>query len=145
MPLISTSTNYLKLIFMPLSQDAMKEIFRRKVTVQDPLGFHMRPIAVFAQRAGQYESNINVHKADLRVNGKSILELLLLAAAQGTELVLEADGADRVCLVGSAVVEHAEADVDPRGAQERVGGAGVAVAGQRCRPNAAGADGHCGV
>ena len=79
---------------MPLSRDAMKEIFRRKVTVQDPLGFHMRPIAVFAQCAGQYESTINVQKADLRVNGKSILELLLLAAEQGTELVLEADGAD---------------------------------------------------
>jgi phosphocarrier protein len=86
---------YLKQIFMPLSQDAMnREIFRRKVTVQDPLGFHMRPVAAFAQCAGQYESTINVQKDDLRVNGKSILELLLLAAEQGTELVLEADGAD---------------------------------------------------
>jgi phosphocarrier protein HPr len=54
----------------------------------------MRPIAVFAQCAGKYDSTINVHKADLSVNGKSILELLLLAAEQGTELVLEADGAD---------------------------------------------------
>ena len=80
---------------MPLSQDAMnRKIFRRTVTVKDPLGFHMRPVAAFAQCAGQYESTINVHKADLRVNGKSILELMLLAAEQGTELVLEADGAD---------------------------------------------------
>ncbi len=71
-----------------------REIFRRKVTVKDPLGFHMRPVAAFAQCAGQYESTINVHKDELSVNGKSILELLLLAAEQGTELVLEADGAD---------------------------------------------------
>jgi phosphocarrier protein HPr len=80
---------------MPLSQDAMnREISRRKVIVKDPLGFHMRPVAAFAQCAGQYESTINVHKDELRVNGKSILELMLLAAEQGTELVLEADGAD---------------------------------------------------
>jgi phosphocarrier protein len=96
---------------MPLSQDAMKEIFRRKVTVQDPLGFHMRPIAVFAQRAGQYESTINVHKADLRVNGKSILELLLLAAEQGTELVLEADGADAPAAI-EALAELIEVSKD---------------------------------
>jgi phosphotransferase system HPr (HPr) family protein len=80
---------------MPLSQDAMnREILRRKVTVKDPLGFHLRPIAVFAQCARKYESTINVQKDDVRVDGKSPMELLMLAAAQGTELVLEADGAD---------------------------------------------------
>ncbi len=71
-----------------------REILRRKVTVKDPLGFHLRPVAAFAQCAGKYESTINVQKDNLRVNGKSPLELMLLAAEQGTELVLEADGAD---------------------------------------------------
>jgi phosphocarrier protein HPr len=77
------------------SQDAMNgQVLRRKVTVQDPLGFHMRPLTVFAQRAGQYQSTVTVAKEDQRVNGKSPLELMLLAAEQGTELTLEVCGAD---------------------------------------------------
>jgi phosphocarrier protein len=77
------------------SQHAMNgEILQRKVTVQDPLGLHMRPLTVFAQRAGQFESAVIVVKDDQRVNGKSPLELMLLAAEQGTELILEVCGAD---------------------------------------------------
>jgi phosphocarrier protein HPr len=77
------------------SQDAMNgEILRRKVTVQDPLGFHMRPLTVFAQRAAQFQGTVTVCKDDQRVNGKSPLELMLLAAQQGTELTLEVSGAD---------------------------------------------------
>jgi phosphotransferase system HPr (HPr) family protein len=77
------------------SQDAMNgEILRRKVIVQDPLGFHMRPLTVFAQRAGQFQCTVIVCKDDQRVNGKSPLELMLLAAQQGTELTLEVSGAD---------------------------------------------------
>jgi phosphotransferase system HPr (HPr) family protein len=70
------------------------EIIKRKVTVNDPLGLHMRPVAAFAQRAAQFQCAVSVQKGDLRVNGKSILELMLLAAEQGTELVLEAEGND---------------------------------------------------
>ncbi|CAN5279527.1 HPr family phosphocarrier protein [soil metagenome] len=87
------------------------EILRRKVTVTDPLGFHMRPVAAFAQCAGKYESTINVHKDELRVNGKSILELLLLAAEQGTELVLEVDGADAPAAI-EALAELIEGSTD---------------------------------
>jgi phosphotransferase system HPr (HPr) family protein len=77
------------------SQDAMNgEILRRKVTVQDPLGFHLRPLTVFAQRAAQFQSTVTVAKEDERVNGKSPLELMLLAAQQGTELTLEVCGLD---------------------------------------------------
>jgi phosphocarrier protein HPr len=77
------------------SEHAMNgEVLRRKVTVQDPLGFHMRPLTVFAQRAGQFQSAVTVAKDDQRVNGKSPLELMLLAAEQGTELTLEVCGPD---------------------------------------------------
>jgi phosphocarrier protein len=67
---------------------------QRTVIVQDPLGLHMRPLTVFAQRAGQFESTVTVVKEGQRVNGKSPLELMLLAAEQGTELVLEVSGTD---------------------------------------------------
>jgi phosphocarrier protein len=70
------------------------EPLRRKVTITDPLGFHLRPLAAFAQRAGQFQSSVVVIKEDQRVNGKSPLELMLLAAQPGAELVLEVAGAD---------------------------------------------------
>jgi len=54
----------------------------------------MRPATLFAQRAGQFESAVTVRKGDLRVNGKSPLELMFLGADQGTELVLEVSGTD---------------------------------------------------
>jgi phosphocarrier protein len=70
------------------------EVLQRKVTVTDPLGFHLRPLAAFAQRAKQFQSAVTVTKDDQRVNGKSPLELMLLAAQQGTELTLEVAGPD---------------------------------------------------
>lgn len=82
------------------SQHAMNgEILRRKVVVQDPLGFHMRPLTVFAQRAGQFQCSVTVAKDDQRVNGKSPLELMLLAAEQGTELTLEVSGPDAAAAI----------------------------------------------
>jgi phosphocarrier protein HPr len=77
------------------SQPAMNgNVLRRKVTVTDPLGLHMRPLTAFAQRAIQFQSSVTVSKDNQRVNGKSPLELMLLAAEQGTELELEVSGAD---------------------------------------------------
>ena len=70
------------------------EVLVRKITVTDPLGLHMRPLTAFAQRAGQFQSSVAVCKDDQRVNGKSPLELMLLAAQQGAELTLEVSGVD---------------------------------------------------
>src|SRR5438445_8601228 len=70
------------------------EVLLRKVIVTDPLGFHLRPLAAFAQRAKQFQSTVTVSKDAQRVNGKSPLELMLLAAQQGTELILEVAGSD---------------------------------------------------
>jgi phosphocarrier protein HPr len=66
----------------------------RKVIITNPIGFHLRPIAAFAKLAGTFQSTITVRKDDRRVNGKSPLELMLLAAEQGTELIVEAQGDD---------------------------------------------------
>jgi phosphocarrier protein HPr len=70
------------------------EVLRQAVTVLDPMGLHMRPLTVFAQKAAQYQSAVTVIKDGQRVNGKSPLELMLLAAEQGTELILEVSGPD---------------------------------------------------
>ena len=70
------------------------ETFIRKIVITNPQGFHLRPMAAFAERAGRYQSNVTVCKDEKKVNGKSPLELMLLAAEQGTELIVEASGPD---------------------------------------------------
>lgn len=71
------------------------ETHQCKVTITNPNGFHMRPAATFAELAGQFQSSIIVFKdKDQRINGKNIMELLLLAAEPGTELTLEVAGPD---------------------------------------------------
>jgi phosphotransferase system HPr (HPr) family protein len=70
------------------------ETLERKVTITNPAGFHMRPHAAFAQLAQQFQAAITVIKDDLRVNGKSTFELLLMSVPQGTELTIQASGSD---------------------------------------------------
>ena len=67
---------------------------QQKVVITNPQGFHMRPMAAFAQLASRFESSVRVSREGQSVNGKSILDLMLLAAAQGTELTLEVAGPD---------------------------------------------------
>jgi phosphocarrier protein HPr len=71
------------------------EPLRSKVTITNPQGFHMRPMSAFVQLAGKYQSTVHVVRPDgQRIDGKSMLGLLSLAAEQGTELTLEVFGPD---------------------------------------------------
>ncbi len=64
-----------------------------RVTITNPLGFHARPAALFVQRASKYENcEVFVEKDDDRVNGKSIMGLMMLAAEQGSELTITTRG-----------------------------------------------------
>ena len=62
--------------------------------IQNKLGLHARPAAMFVRVANKHRADIWVRKGDEQVNGKSILGLMMLAAAQGTKLVISAEGAD---------------------------------------------------
>jgi phosphocarrier protein HPr len=89
--------------FLPVKQSLAGmngEPLRRTVTVLDPLGLHMRPLTVFAQQAAKCQSEVTVVKDGQRVNGKSPLELMLLAAEQGTQLILEVSGSDAQEAIG---------------------------------------------
>jgi phosphocarrier protein len=61
----------------------------------------MRPATAFAQLAGGFLSSVSLSKEGRRVNGKSPLELLFLAAEQGTQLDLEVCGSDAANAVES--------------------------------------------
>ncbi len=65
-----------------------------EVTVTNKLGIHARPAAQFVKLANRFESEIKVHKDDEEVDGKSIMGLMMLAAGHGSELIIEAEGAD---------------------------------------------------
>jgi phosphotransferase system HPr (HPr) family protein len=66
----------------------------RTVVIRNPQGVHARPADMFVKRAIQFQSTIEVIKDNERVDGKSILAILMLAAVVGTELRLEATGVD---------------------------------------------------
>lgn len=65
-----------------------------RITVVNALGLHARAAARFVKVASQYRSRIQVTRAHRTMDGKSILGLLLLAAARGSTLEISADGAD---------------------------------------------------
>jgi phosphocarrier protein HPr len=67
---------------------------KRTVVVTNPQGIHARPADVFVKLANQYQARIEVIKDGERVDGKSILALLTLAAVEGTQLDIEASGPD---------------------------------------------------
>jgi phosphotransferase system HPr (HPr) family protein len=79
------------------------EILRRPVTIVNPHGLHMRPATAFAKRAESFPGTVTVAKGDQRVDGKSLWDLLLLGAEQGTELVLEVCGDDAAAVLDSLV------------------------------------------
>lgn len=54
----------------------------------------MRAAKVFADSAGRFESAVTVGRGELKINGKSIMGLMMLAAPLGTELVIEVEGTD---------------------------------------------------
>ena len=66
----------------------------REVTVTNKLGVHARPAAMFVKVANKFESDILVEKDGEQVNGKSIMGLMMLAAGQGSTLVITATGRD---------------------------------------------------
>ncbi|MFI4860221.1 MAG: HPr family phosphocarrier protein [Phycisphaerales bacterium JB063] len=67
---------------------------RTKVTIQNKLGLHARPAMSFVDHASQFACSIQIAKGDQKVDGKSIMQIMMLAATQGTELEITAEGAD---------------------------------------------------
>ncbi len=66
----------------------------REIVIRNRLGLHARAAAQFVKTAGRFRAEIVVESLRQKVNGKSIMGLLLLGAAQGTTLTLRAAGED---------------------------------------------------
>lgn len=78
-----------------------------EVIINTEYGLHLRPADLFARTASQFASEIEVSHKDLTVNGKSILDLAMLAAECGTALMIRAKGpdADQAVVALSRLVE----------------------------------------
>ena len=63
-------------------------------TVSNRLGMHARPAAMFVSHASKFKSEIFIEKDGLKVNGKSIMGVMMLAAEMGAELTIYANGED---------------------------------------------------
>jgi phosphocarrier protein HPr len=73
------------------------------VLINNALGLHARAAARFVSLAGTFGAQIRVDRAGRTIDGKSIMGLLLLAAARGTSITISADGADESDAVSALI------------------------------------------
>ncbi|MCK4330703.1 HPr family phosphocarrier protein [candidate division WOR-3 bacterium] len=69
-------------------------VYKEKIKVINSLGLHARPASMIVQVASKYDSAITLKKDDVKVNAKSIMGVMLLAAEKGSEVEIEAIGDD---------------------------------------------------
>ena len=72
----------------------MTQSVRRTVDIRNKLGMHARAASVFVQTASRYKCEVWVERDGNRVNGKSIMGVLMLAASCGTTIDIEVTGED---------------------------------------------------
>jgi len=71
-----------------------KVVLERHIIIQNKLGLHARASAKFVALASRYASNITLIREDIEVNGKSIMGIMMLAAAKGSALSIRTEGSD---------------------------------------------------
>jgi phosphocarrier protein HPr len=69
-------------------------VIQKTVTIKNRAGLHTRPAAAIVKLASKFQSEFYIIKDGFRINGKSIIGVMTLAAAQGSQLELEFDGPD---------------------------------------------------
>jgi phosphocarrier protein HPr len=76
------------------------EPLTKEFTILNKLGIHARPAAAFVRTANRFSCDIFVERGGEKVNGKSIMGLLMLAAGPGTKLTIHAQGPDAHAAIG---------------------------------------------
>ncbi len=72
----------------------VETIVRKELTITNRLGLHARPAALFVQLANKFNADITVERGNEKVNGKSIMGVMMLAAGKGLKITVTATGAD---------------------------------------------------
>ena len=69
-------------------------MIKKDIKITDELGIHARPAALFVQVANKFNCEITVSKGRRKVNGKSIMGIMMLEAGAGSMVSITADGED---------------------------------------------------
>ena len=77
-----------------MPDSAKKKIYEKKFVISNKLGLHARPAALFVQTANRFKCDIEILKGRQKVNGKSIMGIMTLAAGIGTHITVRATGED---------------------------------------------------
>lgn len=91
-------------------EDPSLKILKRVVKIKNPNGFHMRPKAAFVEAAMRFASDVKLIWEGQAFNGKSMFELMLVAAAEDSEVTLEVFGSDSLLALQELVKVLAEED-----------------------------------
>ena len=76
-------------------------MLQQEVEIINRLGLHARASAKLTQIAGGFTANIWLSRSGRRVNAKSIMGVMMLAAAMGSKVMIEADGPDEAEAIGA--------------------------------------------
>ncbi len=77
-----------------MSENARKKVYEKKVLIKNKQGLHARPAALLVQTANRFKCEIEILKGRQKVNGKSIMGIMTLAAGAGTSLTIRTQGED---------------------------------------------------
>ena len=69
-------------------------MIKAQITIRNKLGLHARASAKLTKLAGRFESDVHLTRKERRVNAKSIMGVMMLAAGLGSEIEIEAEGVD---------------------------------------------------
>ena len=70
-------------------------MIKKSLTISNKLGLHARASAKLTKLAGSFQSDVFLSRSDRRVNAKSIMGVMMLAAGLGAEIEIETEGADQ--------------------------------------------------
>ena len=78
-------------------------MIKSSVTINNKLGLHARASAKLTKLASRFQCEVHLTRKERRVNAKSIMGVMMLAAGLGTEIEIETEGADEAAAMSSLV------------------------------------------
>jgi len=88
-------------------------LIRQELPIVNRLGLHARAAAKFVRCASVFDSTVQVERNGSRVNGKSIMGVMMLAASQGTSITIEVEGEDEAPAVAALAALVADRFEEP--------------------------------
>ena len=94
-----------------ISKQAVLIVIEKDIIIKNKTGLHARPAAIIVQSANEYRADIFLEKDGDRINAKSIMGVMMLAAAEGAALKIIAEGEDEMVAVEN-ISTLLESDID---------------------------------